>query len=99
MVVLCGLGSIHAMAGSEEGAAVYSAKCKTCHGADGQGNPGMAKMLKVTFKPLNSQDIQSMSDIDLKKIITEGKGKMTKVAVGGTDLDNLVAYLRTAFKK
>ena len=76
------------------GAAIYSSKCKTCHGADGTGNPGMAKALKVEFKPL-----ASLSDDDIKKATTAGVGKMKPVAgVAGADLDNLVAAIH-AMKK
>lgn len=78
---------------------VYSKKCQTCHGADGSGNPGMAKALKVEFKPLGSDEIQKKSDADIKKVITDGSGKMKPVTgVTGTDLDALVAYVRTLKK-
>jgi cytochrome c5 len=80
------------------GKAVFD-KCKTCHAADGNGNPGMAKALKVEIKPLSSPDIQAMSDADLKKVVTAGFGKMKPVTtVTGADLDNVVAFVRT-FKK
>ncbi len=76
------------------GAAIYSSKCKTCHGADGTGNPGMAKAMKVEFKPL-----ASASDPDLKTAVTAGVGKMKPVAgIAGADLDNLVAAIH-ALKK
>jgi mono/diheme cytochrome c family protein len=81
------------------GKAVYTSKCKTCHGADGSGNPGMAKMLKVDMKPLSSADIQGMSDADLKGVIEHGKGKMKPISsVTGADLDNVVAYVRSLKK-
>ncbi|HUO34400.1 MAG TPA: cytochrome c [Candidatus Acidoferrum sp.] len=78
---------------------VFMKKCKTCHGEDGHGNQGMAKLLKVTIPSLDSADVQSKSDADLKKIITEGTGKMKPVKdVSDTDVDNVIAYVRT-FKK
>jgi len=81
------------------GKAVYDGKCKTCHAADGNGNQGMAKVLKVEIKPLSSPDIQAMSDADLKKVVMAGFGKMKPVTtVTGADLDNVVAFVRT-FKK
>ena len=81
------------------GKAVFDGKCKTCHAADGNGNQGMAKALKVEIKPLSSADIQAMSDADLKKVVTTGFGKMKPVStVTGADLDNVVAFVRT-FKK
>lgn len=81
------------------GKAVYTSKCQTCHAADGSGNPGLGKALGVTWTPLGSADVQKMSDDDLKKVVTGGKGKMKPVAsVTGGDLDNVVAYVRTLKK-
>ena len=75
------------------GKAVYNAKCKACHGNDGEGNPNMAKALKVELKPL------SESSADVKKVVTEGTGKMRPVAsVTGADLDNVVAYVHSLKK-
>jgi mono/diheme cytochrome c family protein len=81
------------------GKTLYSAKCRTCHGAEGQGNQGMAKALKVEIRDLGSADVQSKSDADLKKAITDGVGKMKPVSgVAGADLDNVVAFIRTLKK-
>lgn len=78
---------------------VYLKKCKTCHAEDGHGNDGMAKLLKTTIPPLDSDEVQKLSDADIKKIITEGKGKMKPVAgLTDADTDNVIAYVR-AFKK
>lgn len=81
------------------GKAVYDKSCKTCHGADGTHNAGMGKMLKVEMKDLQSADVQAESDAAMKKIITDGQGKMKPTAgVAGADLDNVVAYVRTLKK-
>ncbi len=81
------------------GKAVYDSKCKTCHGADGNGNPGMAYVLMVDIKPMSTPEIQAKSDADLKMVVTAGTGKMKPVTtVTGADLDNVVAFVRT-FKK
>ena len=78
------------------GKAVYNKSCKSCHGPDGTANPAVAKMMKVDIKDLKSADVQAMSDDDLKKIITEGKGKMKPVAsVSGSAVENVIAYIRT----
>jgi mono/diheme cytochrome c family protein len=85
-----------AFAGAPEGKAVYEAKCQKCHGPNGEGKPSVAKMLKVDIKPLSSKEVQAISDADMKKIITAGKGKMKPVSdVEGKDLDNVVAFVRT----
>jgi mono/diheme cytochrome c family protein len=82
------------------GKAVYAKKCQTCHAADGNGSSGMATALKVEFKPLSSDEIQKKSDADLKKVVTDGTGKMKAVTgVTPDDISNIVAYLRTMKKK
>jgi mono/diheme cytochrome c family protein len=80
------------------GQTTYNAKCKACHGAEGQGNPGLAKSLKVELKPLASDDVQKTSDAELKTVIAKGKGKMKPVSISGADLDNVVAFVRSLKK-
>ena len=92
LIAACGL----ALAGAPEGKTIYDSKCQSCHGANGEGRPAIAKMMNVTMRPLGSKEVQATSDADLKKIITTGKGKMKPVA-GLTDkqADDVVAYVRT----
>jgi mono/diheme cytochrome c family protein len=99
-VVLCGLSAVAAYgADAAAGKALFATKCRACHGADYQGNPSMAKALKAEIKPLDSAEVQKMSDADLKKVLTEGMGKMKAVAgLAAADADNLVAFLRTLKK-
>lgn len=79
-----------------DGKAVYDKSCRGCHGPTGQGNPNMAKMLKAEIKALGSADVQGKSDDDLKKVITQGSGKMKPIAGLSTkQVDDLVAYIRT----
>ena len=87
-------GSIQA-ADAAAGKAVYEKSCKSCHGPDGAGNPAIAKMFKVDMRDLKSADVQAMSDDDLKKIVTDGKGKMKPVASASGSAPDVVAYLRT----
>jgi mono/diheme cytochrome c family protein len=83
-------------ADAKAGQAVYDRVCKSCHGADGTANPAISKMMKVDIPDLKSSEVQSMSDAQLKAIITDGKGKMKPVkSVTGADLDNVVAYLKS----
>jgi mono/diheme cytochrome c family protein len=81
------------------GKAVYDKSCKSCHGADGTANPNIAKMMKVEIKDLSSADVQAHSDADLKKVVTEGQGKMKPIkTVAGKDVDNVIAYVRSLKK-
>ena|SRR5579859_1440466 len=101
MVALCVLASSPGMAwaaDAEAGKTVYGMKCRSCHGANGEGNPAIAKALKTEIKPLMDPEVQSMSEADIKKIIMEGKGKMKPVAVSGADLDNVAAYVKSLKK-
>ncbi len=77
------------------GKAAYDKSCKSCHGPDGAGNPAIAKMFKVDMRDLKSSDVQAMSDADLTKIITDGKGKMKPVASASASAADIVAYVRT----
>jgi len=88
-----------AAASAKDGEAIYAAKCKNCHAADGSGNPAIAKMMNVTMKPLGSAEVQAKSDADLKAVVTMGMGKMKPVSgVLAGDADNVVAYIRTLKK-
>jgi cytochrome c6 len=84
---------------AEKGKALYTAKCKMCHGAEGEGNPGMAKMMKVEMKHLGSKEVQAMKDADLKKGIADGSGKMKPVKLTDEEAANVIAYLRTLKSK
>jgi hypothetical protein len=56
-------------------------------------------MLKVDMRDLKSTEVQTASDSDIKKIITDGKGKMRPVAsVSGSELGDVVAYVRSSKK-
>ena len=94
------LSSLAMAAGdAKAGKAAYDKACKSCHGADGTPNAGIAKSFKVTMAHLGDASVQGMSDTDLKAAITNGKGKMKPVkSVTGQAVDDVVAYMRT-FKK
>jgi len=86
-------------ADAKAGQAVYDKSCKSCHGSDGTPNPAIAKMMKVEVKDLKAPEVQSKSDADLKKVITDGQGKMRPIAsVSGAAMDNVIAYVRSLKK-
>ncbi|MGA2739512.1 MAG: cytochrome c [Bryobacteraceae bacterium] len=88
-VLFVTLGAVQAFGAAAEGKAVYDAKCKGCHKADGSG------MAAMKMRPLGSADVQAKSDADLKKDITAGNGKMKAQAVTDAQAADLVAYIRT----
>jgi cytochrome c6 len=61
-----------ALADEQEGAAVFTKRCAACHGKDGKGQTPIAKKLGV--KDLT---VTTLSEKEVEKIVTEGKGKMT----------------------
>ncbi len=82
---------------AEDGAALYKAKCAGCHAADGTGSP-MGK--KLGAKSLGSADIQKLSDADLEKAISGGKGKMPAFkTLTPQQIKSLVAEIRAFAKK
>ena len=81
------------------GQAAYVKACKSCHGADGTANPGIAKMTKVEMRDLKSPEVQALSAADIKKVIVEGQGKMKPVtSVTGSAADDVAAYVKTMKK-
>jgi mono/diheme cytochrome c family protein len=103
LMIVLGLAAAAATAAqaanAKAGMADYNSHCKSCHGADGTPNAAVAKMMKVEIQDLKSPAVQGMSDADLKKVITDGKGKMKPVAsVSGGAADDVVAYIRSLKK-
>ena len=76
-------------------AAVYKAKCASCHGPDGKGETSIGKSMKL--RSLASADVQKITDADLTKVISDGKGKMPayKGKLSADEIKALVAYIRT----
>src|SRR5260370_940094 len=94
--MLFGVAASAWAADAKNGQTVYERNCKSCHGVNGAAPPNVATMQQGRIKDLRSTPIQSMSDADLGKVVTEGKGKMTSAkAVSGPALDDLIAYIRT----
>ncbi len=80
---------------ADDGADTFKSKCATCHGADGKGNTGMGKALKL--RDLSSADVQKQSDADLVNIVTNGKEKMPKYdgKLTKEQINDVVKYVRT----
>jgi mono/diheme cytochrome c family protein len=100
VLLLAGLAAATGLAADAKAGKVnYDKSCKSCHGADGTANPSIAKMMKVDMKNLSAAEVQALSDDDIKKVVTDGKGKMRPVkTVSGSGLDDVVAYVRTLKK-
>ena len=63
-------------ADADAGKTVYEESCAGCHGADGKGNPAVAKTLGEKGLNIVGKETKEKSDAALLKIIAEGAGKM-----------------------
>jgi mono/diheme cytochrome c family protein len=81
-----------------DGAAIYKAKCATCHGVDGKGQTPMGK--KMNLRDLGSPEVQKQTDKELYDWTALGKGKMPayKDKLSDEEIKALVTHMRT-FKK
>ncbi len=81
-----------------DGAAVYKAKCASCHGADGAGQTAMGK--KMNLRDLGSAEVQKQTDAELYAWTADGKGKMPayKAKLSEAEIKALVAFMRTLKK-
>jgi cytochrome c553 len=73
-------------------------RCAICHGNSGEGNEAIAKALGVKKPVLSSQEVQSLDDAALKKIIGEGKGKMQAVKLSDAEVEDVIAFVRSLKK-
>ena len=90
---------IAAPAAYGDAAATYTAKCASCHGADGKGQTTMGKKQKA--KDYTTAEGQKWTDEEGVKAILDGKAPMKGYKEKGIDeaaAKDLVKYIR-AFKK
>jgi mono/diheme cytochrome c family protein len=86
------------------GKAAYSLTCARCHGDNGKGNPEADKFFGLTIPRLNTAEVQSKTDAQLREQITQGDSLMPPVEIDESgfrhrlppqDVDAVIAYLRT----
>jgi mono/diheme cytochrome c family protein len=105
IAVLAGLGMMGASAsgvlaaGAAAGKTVFDKSCVGCHGANGKGNPGMAKVLGEKGLNLTSKEVTSKSDAELLKVIAQGQGKMpAQSKLSKDDQKAVLSYVRSLAK-
>lgn len=83
---------------AQSGEATYKAKCQSCHGSDGNPNPGIAKMMGV--KPVTDPAVKSMTEAQMILATANGKGKMQPFKGKLTDaqIKDSVEYFRSLAK-
>ena len=82
------------IAATADNAAIYKAKCASCHGKEGDGQTPIGK--KMNLRDLRSPGVQKQSNADLLKIIADGKGKMPgyKAKLTAEEIKGLVTFMR-----
>lgn len=84
--------------GDKTGARVYRSKCKSCHGATGEGiNAKLAVKKKLDPEKLNLAPIAEKSDEEVMAILVDGKDKMAGFGekLKEDQLKAVLAYCRT----
>ena len=79
-----------------DGAAIFKTKCAACHGPDGSGQTPVGKNLKLV--DLRSAEAQKLTDAEITKLLTEGKGKMPKANLNADDTKAVIAFVRSLKK-
>ena len=86
-------------ADAKAGKAIYDKSCASCHGADGKGNPAMAKVLGEKGLNLTTKEVMKKSDDQVSKIIVEGAGKMpAQKNLSKEDQKQVLSYMRSLAK-
>jgi len=74
----------------------YKKHCALCHGEDGEAVDVLEELVEVEIPHLGSSYVQSKSDEEIRKVVTEGKGKMNPVkTIPEADVAGVIAFLRT----
>ena len=87
------------MAGdADAGKALYTKNCQSCHGADGKGNPAMAKALGEKGLNLTTAEAKKMSDEQMAKVVADGAGKMPGSKLSKAEQKQVLDYTRSLQK-
>ena len=87
---------------ARRGREIFRTTCVACHGPRGEGNGVLAKMLDVKMINYTTKAMAKVSDADIVKFITEGKGKVMpswKNTLTSEDIKDVAAYVRNLYKK
>ena len=85
-------------ADASAGKTLYEKSCVGCHGADGKGNPAMAKAIGEKGLNIAGKDTTKKSDEQLLKVIGEGAGKMPASKLTKDEQKQALGYARTLAK-
>ena len=79
------------------GAQVYRNKCVLCHGLDGSGHTALGKQLQAADL---RHKVPKISDVELHKLIHEGRGNMPSYSdqLSDHEIDQVIQYVRRLSK-
>ncbi len=99
VVMVLALSMAGAFSFAQSGAAIYKAKCQSCHGATGMADTPVAKVMKV--KPITDPSVTKMSEAEMIKATEDGMGKMQpfKGKISDAQIKEAVLYFRSHMKK
>ena len=82
-------------AAAEAGKTLYQKSCQSCHGADGNAPPAMAKSMKVP--PVTAAALKQKDDAAMLHIIADGAGKMPGYAkkMSPAEQKQVLEYMKT----
>ena len=83
---------------AQAGKELFTKNCGGCHGADGKGNPAMAKALGDKGLNIVSPEVKQQSDEQLLKVISEGAGKMPASKLSKAEQKQALDYVRSLQK-
>ena len=95
---LPGTAATRAGGDSANGKSVFTAKCASCHGANGGADTALGKSQGI--QSLASATVQQLSDAELARIITEGKSPKSAAPHKSRNLTpdqvrDVIAWIRT----
>ncbi len=99
VVLALALSMAGAVSFAQSGAAVYKAKCQSCHGAKGMADTPVAKVMKI--RPVTNPVVMKMSEAEMIKVTADGRGKMPafKGKISDAQIKEAVAHFRSFLKK
>jgi mono/diheme cytochrome c family protein len=100
VIVFASVWPTHALAAdADAGKTLYEKNCAGCHGADGKGNPALAKTLGEKGLNIVGKETKQKSDEALLKVIAEGAGKMpANKKLSSDEQKAVLRYSRTLAK-
>jgi len=86
-------------ADASAGKAIFNKSCVGCHGANGKGNPAMAKVLGEKGLNIVGAVTKKKSDDQLLKVLAEGAGKMpAQKSLSKDDQKQVLGHVRSLAK-